>query len=80
MIKVYTASTQEIDTVADAVAQVMAQLASQGEWLAQGVGIITCYPEFIDSGVVAALSEALPFEVIGVTTRAVARGKWTRCN
>ncbi|MDR0861758.1 MAG: FIST C-terminal domain-containing protein [Oscillospiraceae bacterium] len=70
MIKSFTAHTNEIDVVEDAVAEVLAQLSLDGKLQKYTVGFISCFSEFIDSGVVAALSKALPFDVIGTTTLA----------
>lgn len=67
MIKAFTAYTQEIDEVEDAVAEILEQL-DLSQLGKSTVGLLTCYAEFIDTGVVAAISEALPFDVIGCTT------------
>jgi hypothetical protein len=41
------------------------------------VGIISCFADFIETGVVKALCSALPFDVLGVTTIASAsEGQW----
>lgn len=67
MIKALTAYTQEIDEVEDAVAEIMEQL-DLSQLGKHSIGILTCYSEFIDTGVVAALCDSLPFDVIGCTT------------
>jgi hypothetical protein len=73
MIRMFTAQTEEIDDVDLAVADILAQL--NGESLsANSVGILFCHYEFIEFGVVKALCARLPFEVIGMTTMAVASG------
>jgi len=64
----FTAYTHEIDDVEAAVAEVLEQLDIEQNMRTNTVGIINCYSEFIDSGVVAALCEALPFDVVGCTT------------
>jgi hypothetical protein len=57
--------------VAAAVAEITGQL--EGETLlSHSVGIVTCFADFINSGVVAALAEELPFPVVGTTTLAAA--------
>jgi hypothetical protein len=67
MTVLMTAYTTEIDDTDVAVEEILEQLDLQG--LAQNsVGILTCIPEFIESGVVEALTEALPFELVGMTT------------
>ena len=69
-MKAFTAYTHEIDDVEAAVAEVMEQLGLEQNMSKNAVGIISCYPEFIESGVVAALCDALPFDVVGCTTMA----------
>lgn len=68
MMKMLTAHTLEIDDVEVAVAEILAQLDIENSLLAQSVGIIACYPEFLESGVMEALKDALPFEILGCTT------------
>ncbi|MDR0645490.1 MAG: hypothetical protein LBG46_00415, partial [Elusimicrobiota bacterium] len=68
MIKTLTAYTLEIDDSKKAVAEILSQLDMGKNLLKNSVGIISCYSEFIETGVVEALSESLPFEVIGYTT------------
>lgn len=68
MIRMLTACTQEIDEIQVALDEIHAQLAQQEQLLDNSIGILTCYPEFIDSGVVKALCASLPFEVIGSST------------
>ena len=67
-MKSLTAYTHEIDDVEAAVSEVLEQLNLEQFLCKNSVGIISCYPEFIESGVVAALCEALPFDVLGATT------------
>ncbi|GHS98177.1 hypothetical protein AGMMS50276_19490 [Synergistales bacterium] len=70
MIKAFTAHTAEIDDVDSALAEIKEQLNldSDGRLLKNSIGILSCYSDFLDSGVVRALSDALPFEIIGSTT------------
>ena len=70
-MKTLTAYTHEIDNVEAAVAEILEQLNLEETLCKNSVGIISCYPEFLDSGVVEALCEALPFDVLGATTLAV---------
>lgn len=67
MLKAFTAYTQEIDDVEAAVEEVLGQLELD-KLLPNSLGILTCYSEFADTGVVKALCDALPFDVIGGTT------------
>lgn len=68
MVKMLTAHTMEIDDVGLAVEEVLSQLDMPGSLLKNTAGVLTCYSEFIDSGVVGAICGALPFDVIGATT------------
>ena len=73
-MQAFTASTFEIDDVQAAVAEILEQLQLQSRLCQNSVGIISCYAEFIDSGVVEALCNQLPFDVVGITTIANATG------
>ena len=68
MIKSYTAFTNEIDDAELAVSEILAQLELPGKLLKSSVGILSCYTEFVDLLVVKAICEALPFDVVGMTT------------
>jgi len=72
MIKTITAYTGEIDFVEEAVNEIAQQLDLANSLMKNSVGIITCFAEFIDSGVVAAICELLPFDAIGMTCLAAA--------
>ncbi|MDR3051661.1 MAG: FIST C-terminal domain-containing protein [Oscillospiraceae bacterium] len=69
MIKMFCAHTEEIDDVNLAVDELMSQLPMD-QLLLRSVGIVTCYNEFIFTGVITALAQRLPFELIGCTTMA----------
>lgn len=69
MITMYTARTSEIDEVGEAINEIKEQIDLSALKKNAG-GIIFCHIDFIDSGVVAALCEALPFPVIGMTSMA----------
>jgi hypothetical protein len=68
MIKSFTATTREIDDVQAAVAEIILALDLEKNLLENSLGIISCFSEFEDTGVLSALSEALPFDCIGTTT------------
>jgi hypothetical protein len=68
MIKMLNACTAEIDDADAAVTEILEQLDLDKRKLKNAVGIIACFNEFIDTGVVKALCGALPFEVVGCTT------------
>jgi hypothetical protein len=78
MIKFLTAFTEEIDDPEAAVADSLDQIDIDSDLLAHSVGIVSCYYEFVETGVVAALAEALPFDVIGVT--AMGSGVSAQCS
>ena len=71
MIKMFTARTSEIDEIEDAVAEIKSQIDFSVLRKNSG-GLILCHMDFVESGVVAALCEALPFGVIGMTSMASA--------
>ena len=70
MIRMLTACTEELDDTGEAVSEILAQLDLENNLLSNSVGLIFCDPEFITSGVVEAVSKKLPFDTVGVTTRA----------
>jgi small ligand-binding sensory domain FIST len=63
-----TAFTEEIDDVDFAVSELLEQLDLDHKQLTNSLGIIHCFSDFVDSGVVKALSEKLPFDTLGCTT------------
>jgi hypothetical protein len=67
-MKMFTAFTEEIDDVDLAVSDLWGQLNLDQNRLSNSLGIIHCYSDFIDSGVVKAISEKLPFDTVGSTT------------
>jgi len=67
MIKLFSAFTEEIDDVDYATNEVLSQLDLKNSLKKNSIGILHCYHEFIDSGVVEAISEKVPFDVIGIT-------------
>ncbi|MDR0730948.1 MAG: hypothetical protein LBF63_04710, partial [Treponema sp.] len=68
MIKMLTAFTEEIDDVDLAVSELLGQLDLDHKRLTNSLGIIHCYSDFVDSGVVKSISEKLPFDTMGTTT------------
>jgi hypothetical protein len=70
-----TACTEEVDEIDAAADEILGQLGLENNLVANSLGIINCDPEFIESGVMEAVSKRLPFDTVGVTTRAgAARG------
>lgn len=68
MISMLTAHTAEVDDAELAVAEILGQLDLANGLRRHSVGILNCYPDFLESGVLTALCERLPFDVVGVTT------------
>jgi hypothetical protein len=68
MITSFSVSTAEIDDVEFALQEILERLDPDTRLLKNSVGLISCQPGFIESGVVEALSAELPFEVIGQTS------------
>ncbi len=71
MIKMYTARTSEIDEIDEAVSEIISQLDLSALKKNTG-GLIFCHIDFVESGVVQALCDALPFNIIGMTSMASA--------
>jgi hypothetical protein len=77
MIRAFSACVTEIDDAGLAVKQLIERLDYEGKLLKNTVGIMSCFAEFIETGVVKALCDALPFDVLGATTIANASaGQW----
>lgn len=75
MISTFTAFTEEIDIADDAINEILDQLDFEQDLRKNSVGIIHCFNEFVENGIVKKLSEKLPFEIVGCTTMsASARG------
>ena len=68
MLKSTTMFTYEIDSPQKAVQEIMEQLSSGPPLLKNTVGIVMCDVEFIDTGVLKAVCQALPFRTVGATT------------
>jgi hypothetical protein len=71
-MKTLYAHTPNIDDPEGAVAEIMAQLDLEHQGLKNSIGLVSCYADFISSGVVSALAKALPFPLAGTTTIAAA--------
>ena len=67
-MKMINAWTLELDTPEAAVAEILEQLDLENNLLSNAAGFITCSYDFIETGMVKAICEALPFEVSGCTT------------
>ncbi|MDR1421856.1 MAG: FIST C-terminal domain-containing protein [Coriobacteriales bacterium] len=67
MIRTLSAFTEEMDDIELAISEIKQQLERQ-ELLAHSIGLVSCLPAFLETGVYAALVEALPFDIVGQTT------------
>lgn len=74
MIHTIVVKTGEIDNVEVAVNEIMEQLKPEQRLLKNSVGIISCHYEFVESGVVKAVCDRLPFDVAGTITAAQSAG------
>ena len=67
MITMYTARTSEIDEIDEAISEIKNQIDFTALKKNAG-GLIFCHIDFIESGMLAALCEELPFDIIGMTS------------
>ncbi|GHU48288.1 hypothetical protein FACS1894200_05060 [Spirochaetia bacterium] len=72
MITMINTFTNEIDDTEAAVQEILEQIKSAKPLSTHSIGIVTCFADFISSGVLAALAAALPFPIVGITTLASA--------
>ncbi len=77
MIEMRTAFTLEIDDEEDAVAEILDQLQLEQGLRANTVGIINCFSDAVDTGVMQAVSRSLPFDTVGFTSSGMASGHQT---
>ncbi|MDR1126046.1 MAG: FIST C-terminal domain-containing protein [Deltaproteobacteria bacterium] len=77
MLKMLTACTREIDDAAAAAKEILAQLDLKNSLLKNAVGILTCHAYFLPEGVVKAVCDKLPFDIIGTTTLGAGTDKGT---
>jgi hypothetical protein len=61
-----------LDDEKAAVSEILAQLDIKNNLMKNSIGVITCYLEFIENGIVKAICAALPFEVTGINTMSLA--------
>ncbi len=67
-MKMYVAHTYELDIAEDAVHEILQALPLAEIQGKNAVGLLTCHTDAIESGVVKALCDALPFDVMGMTS------------
>lgn len=70
MIKSFSVLTHEVDDADAAVSEIVEQFESgiKNHLLKHTIGIVSCFADYIESGVWAAVAKALPFEIWGTTT------------
>ncbi|MDL2228723.1 FIST C-terminal domain-containing protein [Treponema sp. OttesenSCG-928-L16] len=68
MFRSFSAYTNEVDDVDRAVSEILEQLDLDGKLLKNTIGILSCFTDYLGSGVAEALQERLPFDIIGNTT------------
>ena len=68
MIKSFVATTREVDDVQAAVAEITAALDLEKNLLKNSLGVISCFSDFEETGVLKAICDSLPFDCIGSTT------------
>ena len=67
-MRMFNACTLEADDPAVAVDEILEQLDLDNRLLGNSVGFITCSYDYVETGMVKAICQALPFEVAGCTT------------
>ena len=70
MVKMLNAFTSEIDDVDIAVSEILSQLKIDENLLTNSIGIVACSGDFIETGVLKAICDRLPFSTIGMETSA----------
>ena len=70
MIRTTTSWTAEVDDVESAVGEIKSRLDIENILLKNTIGVIACHYEFVHSGIVKAVCEALPFHVVGTISSA----------
>ena len=68
IVKLINAYTLELDEPAVAVSEVLNQLDLEKNAQKHSVGFLTCSYDFVEAGIVNAICNALPFDVVGCTT------------
>jgi hypothetical protein len=68
LLKSFTAVTREIDDPQAAADEIVSALAMEQNLLKNSLGIISCFSEFVETGALKAVCDALPFDCIGATT------------
>jgi hypothetical protein len=67
-MKMYCATTAEVDDAESAVTEILEQLTLEENLLENAIGLIAMFGEFHDTGVYSAVVNALPFPCIGYSS------------
>ena len=67
-MKLLNAWSAELDDTEVFVSEILEQLDLENNALANSAGFITCSCDFVETGMVKAICDALPFETVGCTT------------
>jgi hypothetical protein len=70
MIEMITAHTEEIDDIEAAAEELVARIEPEKRLRKHSIGLVSCFADFISSGLIKELAEKLPFEIVGTTTLA----------
>jgi len=68
MVKTFVASTRELDEIDVAVKEIMTQLKPETNFLRNSIAIVSCHFEFVIAGVVKAIYDALPCDMVGTVS------------
>ena len=68
MIKSFSAVTREIENADAAIAEIKAGLNLEKNQLKNSLGIISCFSDFGETGVLKAICKSLPFDCVGATS------------
>lgn len=69
MIKMFTAHTEEVDDIENAVEELMG-CVDASRLLKNSIGIVTFHYDFAEAGLIEQLRAKLPFDIVGMTTMA----------
>ncbi|MCL2373615.1 MAG: FIST C-terminal domain-containing protein [Treponema sp.] len=70
MVRTIVIRTAEIDDVGKAIEELKSQLGSASSLLKNTIGIVSCHYEFVYSGMLKAVCQALPFDIVGAVSSA----------
>jgi hypothetical protein len=68
MLKVFSATTTEVDDIDIALEELKKGITEKG-LLKNSAGLLTCHADYIEEGIVAAISETFSFPIVGITVK-----------